>query len=176
MKNPFLVGEALYLRPLERDDAPLFTAWANDPESRYYLARPRPSTLAHEQALIDQASKDDVVLGIARKTDDALLGRIALRHIDPRNSQAELALFIGPPRETGKGYGTEAVRLIVKYAFDTLNLQRVHLRVHADNAKAVRAYEKAGFVREGVLRRDRYREGRYVDTLVMAVLRDEWRG
>jgi RimJ/RimL family protein N-acetyltransferase len=177
MKNPFLIGERIYLRPLEREDAPLLTSWANHPESRAFLRRPRPTSLAQqEEELARRPGEDAVVMGIACKDDDALLGRIALREIDARHRQAELGLFIGPVEQWGKGYGTEATRLVVRYAFDTLNLHRVQLHVQADNARAVRIYERLGFVREGLLRQDRYREGRYVDSYVMAVLRDEWRG
>ena len=67
-----------------------------------------------------------------------------------------------------------AVRLALQYAFDHLNLERVALRVQADNLRAIRAYEKAGFVREGCLRRDAYRDGAYVDVLCMGILREEF--
>ena len=79
------------------------------------------------------------------------------------------------PECTGKGYGTEAVRLALKFAFDYLNLERVALSVQANNPRAIRAYEKAGFVREGLLRRDAYRNGEYIDVVQMGVLREEFR-
>ena len=74
----------------------------------------------------------------------------------------------------GQGYGTEATRLVVQHAFATLNLNRVWLEVYEYNPRGLRAYEKVGFRKEGVKRQDNYRAGRYWDTIVMAILREEW--
>ena len=84
-------------------------------------------------------------------------------------------IVIGDKESWDKGYGTEATTLLVRYAFETLNLNRVWLHVFEENARAVRAYEKAGFRREGLLRQDHYRDGRYHNTIVMGLLRDEWK-
>ena len=91
-----------------------------------------------------------------------------------RAMAATLFVGIGERDHWGQGHGTEATSLMVRYAFETLNLNRVWLHVYEYNRRGIRAYEKAGFRREGLLRQDTFRDGRYWDTVVMAVLRDEW--
>ena len=94
-----------------------------------------------------------------------------LRSIDSEHRNAELQIRIGERAAWGRGYGTDAVRLLVRHAFDDLDLHRVHLHVFATNDRAVRAYEKAGFQPEGRLRDGALIDGGYVDVLVMATLR-----
>jgi RimJ/RimL family protein N-acetyltransferase len=177
MKNPFLIGTKVYLRPLEREDAPLFVPWVNDTEvTRTLEAIYRPINLQTEVDFIEKIykSEHDVVLGIAVRATDALIGVVGLHQINFKNRGAVFGIFIGEKDEWGKGYGTEATALTAGYAFATLNLNRVVLRVYEDNERGIRAYEKVGFRREGVLRQDTYREGRYWDTFVMGILREEW--
>src|SRR5690349_11316823 len=106
-------------------------------------------------------SEHDIVLGIAVRGTDALIGITSLHQIDGKNRRAVFAIVIGEKNEWGKGYGTEATALITGYAFETLNLNRVSLRVYEENERGIKAYEKVGFKKEGVLRQDIYREGRY---------------
>ncbi len=88
--------------------------------------------------------------------------------------RASFGILIGDKAAWGKGYGSEATRLMLRHAFETLNLNRVWLHVYEYNQRGIRAYEKVGFRREGVLRQDTFRDGRYWDTIAMAVLREEW--
>jgi RimJ/RimL family protein N-acetyltransferase len=176
MKNPFLIGERVYLRPLERGDAASFVPWVNDGDVRRTLLFHRPLNLAQEEEFIDRVSQgqQDVVFGIALKKDDRLIGNIALHRVQSRNRSAGFGIMIGDKTEWNKGYATEATRLIVAYGFRTLNLNRIWLHVYEDNHGGKRAYEKVGFLVEGTLRQDNYREGRYWDTIVMGILREEW--
>lgn len=177
MKNPFLIGSKVYLRPLEREDAPLFVPWANDSAvTRTLEALYHPINLQIEVDFIDRMYKSEhnVVLGIAVRGTDALIGVTGLHQIDYKNRRTVFGIFIGEKNEWGKGYGTEATALITGYAFETLNLHRVSLRVYEDNERGIRAYEKVGFKKEGVLRQDIYREGRYWDTFMMGILHEEW--
>ena len=89
-------------------------------------------------------------------------------------AQAEFGIFLGGPDEWGKGYGQEATRLVVGWGFEALALNRIWLHVHADNERGIHAYEKVGFRTEGLLRQPAWREGRFVDVVSMAVLREEW--
>jgi RimJ/RimL family protein N-acetyltransferase len=102
------------------------------------------------------------------------IGNIALFDFDWRIRMAELGVLIGDKEYWNKGYGTEAVGLLIKHAFATLNLNRVFLRVYQTNPRAIRAYEKAGFVHEGRFRQAHYHDGEYVDVIFMSVLRSEW--
>ena len=176
MQNPFLIGSATYLRPLERADAAVLLPWVNDPEVTRHLLLHRPVNLKAEEDYIDHLyeSEQDVHLGIVVRETDRLVGGCALHRIDAKNRCASLGIFLGAKDAWGHGHGTEATRLLVGYAFETLNLNRVWLHVFEDNERAIRCYEKVGFKREGLLRQDYYRAGRYWNTIVMGILREEW--
>lgn len=176
VKNPFLIGEKVYLRPLEPEDAPVAATWFNDPEIRRTLLRQRPMSVHAEEEYIAKANQGDgdVTLGIVIRATDRLIGGAGLQQIDWKNRHACFGIGIGAQDEWNRGYGTEATRLMVGHGLETLNLNRVWLEVYEDNPRAMRAYEKVGFRKEGVLRQDSYRGGRYWNTIVMAVLREEW--
>jgi RimJ/RimL family protein N-acetyltransferase len=176
VKNPFLIGTQIYLRPLEQADAPLLQPWMNDPEVARNLRRYRPLSRRDEEAFIDKVGKDEhaVAFGIAIRESDRLLGATGLHDMDFRNRHAQFGISLGDKNEWGKGYGTQATRLIVGYAFETLNLNRVWLHVYEDNRRGIHCYEKVGFKQEGVLRQDIFREGSYGNTIVMGILRAEW--
>ncbi len=175
MVNPFLIGTNVYLRPLDRGDAPAFVSWLNDPEVSRYLLVYRPMTLAVEEEFLSRLNRDDdLVLGLVLRDGDRLIGGIGLHNIDQRCRRASFGILIGDKAAWGKGYGSEATRLMLRHAFETLNLNRVWLHVYEYNQRGIRAYEKVGFRREGVLRQDTFRDGRYWDTIAMAVLREEW--
>jgi len=176
MINPFRIGTKVYLRPLDREDAPLLQTWINDPEITRTLAFYRPVNRTFEEEFIATVnqSEHDVVLGIAITQTDALIGATGLHQIDYKNRHANFGINIGEKTQWGNGYGTEATYLMVQYGFETLNLNRVRLLVFENNPRARRAYEKVGFKQEGVLRQDRFHEGRYWDTITMAMLREEW--
>jgi RimJ/RimL family protein N-acetyltransferase len=176
MKNALLIGPTVYLRPLQRADAPLLVPWMNNPEVTRTLARIRPLNLQLEEEYIDHVSRSERDLGLLLvvRAADRPVGAAGLHQIDARNRHAGFGIALGEPQECGKGYGSEATRLMLGYAFETLNLNRVWLQVYEYNARGLRAYEKVGFRKEGVLRQDNYREGRYWDTVVMGMLRQEW--
>lgn len=176
MKCPFLIGTKIYLRPLDRSDAPVIVPWVNDQDVLRTLMLYRPVTLHAEEEFIEESARDErqLVLGIALRQSDQLIGATGLNQIDFKDSHANFGIFIGMKSEWGKGYGTEATYLIVDFAFKTLNLNRVSLRVYEYNQRGIRVYEKLGFKREGILRQEHYHDGRRWDTLIMAVLREEW--
>jgi ribosomal-protein-alanine N-acetyltransferase len=176
MHNPFLIGPTVYLRPLEREDVATLVAWFNDPEVTHFLQRYRPMTRLEEEAYLERLahSDSDLALGIAVCATDRLIGTTGLHHFDNRNRQAMFGISIGDKNAWGQGYGKEATRLMVQHAFQTLNLNRVWLHVYEYNERAIHLYQKLGFRTEGRLRQDNFRDGRYWDTLVMAVLREEW--
>jgi RimJ/RimL family protein N-acetyltransferase len=176
VNNPFLIGTRVYLRPLEQADASLLQPWMNDSDVTRNLRGYRPLSLRDEEAFIDSISKNEhaIGLGIAIRETDRLIGATGLHDLDFRNRHAQFGIHIGDKNEWGKGYGSEATGLIVCYAFETVNLNRVWLHVYEDNRRGIRCYEKIGFQQEGVLRQDSYRDGRYRNTIVMGILRAEW--
>jgi RimJ/RimL family protein N-acetyltransferase len=106
--------------------------------------------------------------------DDTLIGYVVYYGYDPRNRAASIGIGIAEPAYREKGYGTEAMRLMLDYGFDELNLNRVELTVSSFNSRAIHVYKKVGFKEEGVLRQCDYNDGRYYDVLVMSLLREEW--
>lgn len=174
------------LRRVEQDDLPRFVAWLNDPEVRHQLALIWPMGTAQEEAWYQAQLKAEPALQAfsvdvrsaspsAAGPDPAWahVGGAGFHGVDWQARAAELGIVIGQKETWGQGYGTEATRALVRWGFRELNLNRVWLRVYEDNAPAIRCYEKIGFRQEGRLRQDRFRAGRYVDTLVMGLLRDE---
>jgi RimJ/RimL family protein N-acetyltransferase len=175
VRSPYLIGESVYLRPLEEDDATVCHAWLNAPEIRRGLAsRVRPHTAASARAYIRELHPArDQVFAIVTRGDDIHVGNCGLHEIDAVNRVAGLGLLIGHKDHWGRGFGTEAVTLVCLHAFETLNLRKVWLSCHATNDRALRLYRRVGFEVEGRLREHAYVEGRYVDQLLMGVLRDE---
>jgi RimJ/RimL family protein N-acetyltransferase len=104
------------------------------------------------------------------------IGTCGYHGIDWRSRSAELGISIGEKSFWNKGYGTETMRLLLKYGFETLNLNRIMLDVFDTNKRAIRTYEKAGFLLEGRKRQAMYKNGKYFDILIMSVIRDEWQG
>lgn len=176
MENAFLRSARLYFRPLEREDAPRLAAFVNDPDVRRTVLTHRPMSVGAEEAFLAALpnSLNDVMLGIVLRELGELIGVTGLHRLDWRDRRGDLGLLIGDKEEWGKGYGTEATRLMLDYAFGTLNLNKVTLEVFSNNPGGLRAYEKAGFQREGLLRQQHFIEGRYVDGIVMGMLREQW--
>lgn len=177
MQNPFIVGDRIYLRPLEMEDIDSFVLWLNDEEVRQYMGMTSPLNRIREKEIIERQNKDDrnMVLGIVLKENDQLIGSIGLHDVSVPHRHAELGICIGDKNCWSKGYGTEAIKLMLHHGFDQFNLHRIFLFVLDFNSRATRAYEKAGFKREGVFRDHGYRNGEYCDDYVMGILEDEWR-
>ncbi|HEY6548005.1 MAG TPA: GNAT family protein [Vicinamibacteria bacterium] len=175
-------GQRVRLRRIERADLPRFVEWLNDPELRDHLAAIYPLSQAQEEQWFESMLRQEptqqpfaIDARLKPKTEAwTLVGTISFHSVDWRHRTAELGLFIGPRELWGKGFGTDAMRALVAFAFQELNLHRVWLRVYEENTRARRSYEKVGFVVEGRLRQDRFHGGRYTDTLVMGLLREEW--
>lgn len=176
MNNPYAVGERIYLRPLEPEDAPTAIRWFNDQDVARTIRMWHPLTQGVEARYIEELarSEHDVLLGICTR-EDQLIGVVGLHGFELKNRCGQFGIVIGEKEQWAKGYGTEATRLMVGVGFGTINLHRIWLEVFVENERGVRAYEKVGFKREGLLRQAEYREGRWHDCLFMAILREEWK-
>ncbi len=177
MNNPFLIGNRIYLRPLDESDVDRCLRWINDPEVLSTIGQRFPkSRIREEEWLATQyKSEKHFSVAIVIKDGDRHIGNCGFNDIDYANRKAVFGILIGEKDEWDKGYGTEAARLLVDYGFNQLNLHRISLQVYSNNPRAIRAYEKAGFTREGTMRESYFRNGRYYDTLIMAILNAEWR-
>ena len=177
MKKPvFLDGKRTCLRPIQMKDLESFYRWFNDPKLRMFLLLPFPTTRTGEKEFIRRVTKlkDAVVLSIIVKKGGRLIGSVSLFKIDNVSRKAELGIAIADLEMTSRGYGPEAMALMLDYAFRTLNLHRVWLSVHAFNERAKKAYLSLGFVEEGRLRESYFWDGKYHDDILMGILRDGW--
>lgn len=167
------------LREIERSDLATINGWRANRELAAQLGAPfRHVALAvdekwYEQYLATRAN--NVRLAICAG-DGAPVGAVYLLGIDWIARAAEFAIWIGAAGAQGRGVGEAATRLMLAHAFDDLNLERVHLTVLRDNERALGLYRKLGFVQEGVQRRAAFKEGRYRDMVMMALLREDFRG
>jgi len=117
---------------------------------------------------------NEVIWAIVRTPDENCIGHVGLYEIDFRVRAAEFAILIGDRTEWGKGIGKACTKFVVNYGFSELNLNRIHLSVLSSNGKAIRLYEQIGFRIEGRLRQAQYKNGQYLDVLVLALLREEF--
>ncbi len=175
-----IYGERIRLRSIEREDIPRFVEWLNDPDVTAGLLINLPMSSWEETHWFENlASSNAEERPLAL---DALLpdkswkhiGNVGLHQIERINRCAVFGIFIGDKAYWNNGYGSEATRLTLQHGFETLNLNRIYLHVFETNPRAIHVYDKIGFIREGNLRQATFRDGRYIDTLVMSMLRSEW--
>jgi RimJ/RimL family protein N-acetyltransferase len=175
-------GDKVRLRRYTLSDLDETMRWVNDEEITQFLDnRPFALPLSREMQTkwleYAAAGSDELNQEFAIETvnDNTYIGSIALHGINWIDRNAELTIAIGKKEFWAKGCGTESVTLLLRIAFERLDLQRVWLKVYDFNTRAIAVYEKCGFVREGQLRRDAFKLGRFVDRVVMGILREEWR-
>ncbi len=171
-------GNLVRLAPITRDDVALFARWFSDVEFLRYIS-PVVLRLASYDDEMDwyesmRKDKDLFTFGVRTVAEDQLIGNCSLGVTNWRNRSAGFGIAIGDKSYWGRGYGTEATSLLVEYGFVELNLNRIELEVYDFNMRAIRAYEKVGFAREGTRRQAIFRDGRYCDSHIMALLRAEW--
>ncbi|MDO9128594.1 MAG: GNAT family protein [Anaerolineales bacterium] len=173
----FLVGERLYLRPIERDDLPVLHAWFNDPELRGLTGEVMPTNRNGMEAFLERVSSDQsrIWFVIVLKDGDRVIGEAGILRMFHPWRTTDLSLIIGDKSAWGQGYGTEATHLLLDYAFGYLNFHRVAIGVVGSNAQALRFYEKVGFKREGIQRDGYYYNHHYEDFVMMSLLEDEYR-
>lgn len=172
-------GERVRLRAVERSDVEKFHAWINDPEVTEGLALYLPMSMRDEESWFEGLASrppQEKPLAIECRDGDGwkLIGNSGFFDLDHTAHSGEIGIMIGDKTYWNRGYGTEAMNLLLRHGFETLNLHRIFLRVYASNQRAIRSYEKAGFSHEGRLRDAVYKRGRYDDVLMMSILRSEW--
>jgi len=176
LQNPFIVGERIYLRPLEpAQDNHLYSTWMNDEEiRRYFSIYPTSDTRGEERLELLYKDGKHIIFGVALNENNRLIGLVGLKDINYINQNAEFYIIIGDRSAWGKGYGTEATKLMIQYGFMELNLNRIQTQSMEDNIGGWRADEKAGFKYEATLREVILRFGKYNDVLVYSLLKSEY--
>lgn len=181
MRQIFLEGKNIFLSPLSKEDILNdYAGWLNNQETTLFMGSGRfPLTIDALKGYIDSynSSKDGMLLGIfLKKTSRHTkhIGNITLHQIDWRNRHAEIGILIGDNKSQGKGRATEAICLISEHAFNKLNLRRICTGMVKGNEGSRRAFEKAGFKVEGMLREHFYLNGKYLDCYRMGLLKSEF--
>lgn len=166
------------LRRPEPADAGRIQEYLNNPEVAGQLGGFRPA-MAMQDVLdwIEHHRKriDEIIWTIAERKTSACIGHVGLYQLDPRLQVGELAICIGAKTWWGKGLGKEVATAVIEYAFNELHLEQLRLSVLETNPRAIRLYEGLGFRRDGRLRRNQFRNGRYLDSLLMSLLKSEWK-
>lgn len=166
-------GERLYLSPMSEEDFEIYTKWMNDKEiteklGNYY----KNITLSSEKKYLENES--GYSFAIVLKKENRLIGNITLMDVNNINQTASLGIFIGEKEDRNKGYGKEAIKILLDYGFNTLNLNNIMLGVFSFNEYAIRTYEKIGFKKIGQRRDSVYRNGKLYDEIFMDILKDDF--
>jgi RimJ/RimL family protein N-acetyltransferase len=176
--DSILVGERVRLRGVRDDDLPTLARWEMDPGRMATLSNwvAPPSEAAAKERIAKWSANEHDNLGFAIETLDdppVLVGNIGIWGTRPKDRCATLGIALGR-KYIGRGYGTDAMRIVVDYGFREMGLHRIQLGVAPFNPAGIRAYEKAGFVEEGRLRESVLHDGRWYDEVLMSIIDHQW--
>lgn len=160
------------LRIMTYDDTDNIIAWRNSDSVRErFIYQGLFTRESHENWIKTMIETGKVVqMMICELSTQKAIGSVYVRDIDRTHQKAEYGIFIGEESARGKGYGTAAAKLMIRYCFEELMLHRLFLRVYAENDRAIRSYEKAGFEKEAYLRDDVFVGGKYRDIILMGIV------
>jgi len=168
----------VYLRILELKDVDRVYQWQNDQElyqsligSHHFVSRATVSEWLEKKSAF---SNTEINLAICLKNNSEHIGNIYVREIDWINRNATIGLLIGDANHRGKGYGKEAVSLVVEYVFTTMGLNRIYGYLYEHNKASFKTFQAVGFVEEGKLRKHVFQNGKFHDILFVGVCRDDW--
>lgn len=172
---PKLSGERIYLSPLNINDADIYAKWLNEKNIS--------ENLGIDDVVIDYDNiskwlnniKSKYTFAIVLREDDKLIGCCGFEKIDLIHQNASLKIFIGDEENRGQGYGKEAIKLLIDYGFNNLNINNIMVTVFSFNNKALKLYKSLGFKMIGIRRKCYYFKGKYYDEIFMEILKDEYK-
>lgn len=175
----FIVGKRLYLRPLDpRTDTERCYGWMNDREVTQWLLRHTPIPFPAQQRWIEDITKErsttDFVFAVVLREGDVHIGNVGLHRIDWIDRTASTGWVIGEKSEWKKGYGFEAVALMLGYAFTSLNLRKITSATIAPNTASSRIHEKCGYQKIGTRQQQFFRDGAYHDEFLWEVFAEDF--
>jgi RimJ/RimL family protein N-acetyltransferase len=178
MERPFLIGNSVYLRPVEISDASLIQRWHNDPDLRKFArCGGLPVTLVSESKDIMNArdSKDDAYFMVVKKSGNQPIGFIRVNWLTNPSRNVWLRMVIGDKKSWGKHYARNALQLVLDWLFSELNVHRVSLETYATNKRAVKFFKKVGFKQEGVAREAHFSDGNFFNIICFGLLKREFK-
>lgn len=162
--------------PLDSIHDKFVVKWRNDPDVSINLFSNDILTLDSQRRWFEVYKNSDSRKEFVIYTldDNVAIGTVGLTDIDMRNLKAELSIILGEKEYRGKGFGEEALRLILDFAFENLALNKIILKVFKYNESALKLYNKVGFKLDGILRQDIYKNNQFNDVIEMSLLKEEW--
>ncbi|MFB5763720.1 GNAT family N-acetyltransferase [Paenibacillus medicaginis] len=169
-------GKTVYLRPVREEDMASFYEAVCDEEIRYMTGTKKTFTMEQLYEHFERITKDETRhdFAICLVNDDTIIGDLSILEIDADNRKAFFRIALHNKLYFNKGYGTEAVRLAMEFSFENLKLNRLQLEVFSHNVRGVKAYEKAGFKKEGILRQSLLYNNQYFDEIIMGMLKQDY--
>jgi RimJ/RimL family protein N-acetyltransferase len=179
VNNSLFEGELVRLAPRDPErDAEIESQWTHDPEYLHLTdmgpARPLSPPQVKRRYDVDEREKRHFIFAVRTRVDDTLVGSVALRWVEWAHGIAVLQIGMGKPGDRGRGYGTDALKLILNYGFNELNLFRLNANTFEYNERGIHFLEKAGFVVEVRRRQAIHRDGRRWDSVILGLLREDW--
>lgn len=162
------------IRQFERTDIPKKVEWINNPENNQFLHYDIPICVEKTEKWFDSHIDEDTRYDAVIEVEEVPVGTIGLLNIDRKNRKAEYYIAMGETLYKGKGVAKEASRLILQYAFEVLDINRIYLFTESENIVAQKLFERVGFVEEGLIRQDIMSHGKLVDRYVYGILREDW--
>ncbi|MHA1669941.1 MAG: GNAT family N-acetyltransferase [Promethearchaeota archaeon] len=175
--STFIDGKEIAFLPLNSENVKLYAIWRNRPNVRIYGRLEIPVTVEKIKKEFEPSTRqipDSVGFEIWHKKDQKAIGDAGIFDINWFNRSAKMGLMIGEPDYWGHHVGTEATRILVTYAFNELNLNKLYGEIFSPNTGSIRCAEKNGFIQEGILKKDVYINGKYEDTFVYSLLKEDW--
>lgn len=171
-----LVGNKVYLSPIDKDDYEKYTEWVNDMEVGIgMIFACKLIDEETEKNALERLSKSEFNFAIIDNEKNQVIGNIGFPSIDYINHSGEVGIFIGDKNYWGNGYGTEALKLLLDFGFNILNLNSIHLRAYSYNSPALKCYQKVGFKEAGRLREAKIIGGNKYDYVYMDILANEFK-
>lgn len=172
------IGELIRLREYRREDIELAKEYVNKEEIRQYTEPGIPFlyTLHNEEQWYERISPHEQEYNFAIEALDTkkYIGGCGIHNLDYKNSKVDIGIFIGDEAYLNRGYGTEALKILVKFIFEQMNINKVKLEVYSFNIRAQRCYEKVGFKKEAVLKDEIFRNGKYHDIICMSIFKEDY--
>ena len=175
--KPYLLGKRVAFRAFVKKDGILLKQWLNNQAVNFYLEMSyRPYREKEVKDFIDKALNSDknIVFSILEKKKKEIIGTCGLYDIDFISKRAQLNILIGEEKYLSNGYGTDAIKVLISYGFERLGLNSIYLGVNSENKRAIKSYEKSGFVYDGERRQFIFTNNRFYNMIMMSILVSEY--